>query len=152
MSIHFTFTLLRYWNISVNRRKYKIKNNSFHELNHSKIWQQIITKPTLAIKATKFSFVSNASQFIRPLNHGYFVRTMGWKKLSCLLNQKWKWSLLINHVWFKKCFIPYSHATKTRYWVLNAATQGKQQPCVQWYQIKARPCWALRTQLNTNHK
>ena len=42
-----------------------------------KKWQQIITKPTLAIKATKFSFVSNASQFIRPLNHGYFVRTMG---------------------------------------------------------------------------
>ena len=32
-------------------------------------------------------------------------------------------------------------------WVLNAATQGKQQPCVQWYQIKAKPCWALRTQL-----
>ena len=36
-----------------------------------------MTKPTLAIKATKFSFVSNASQFIRPLNHGCFVRTMG---------------------------------------------------------------------------
>ena len=31
-------------------------------------------------------------------------------------------------------------------WVLNAATQSKQQPCVQWYQIKTKPCWALRTQ------
>ena len=31
-------------------------------------------------------------------------------------------------------------------WVLNAATQGKQQPCVQRYQIKAKTCWALRTQ------
>ena len=101
MSIHFTFTLLRYWNISVNRRKYKIKNNSFHELNHSKIWQQIITKPTLAIKATKFSFVSNASQFIRPLNHGYFVSRMGWKKLFCLVNQKCQCSLVTNHGWFK---------------------------------------------------
>ena len=31
-------------------------------------------------------------------------------------------------------------------WVLNVATQGKQL-CVQWYQIKAKPCWALTTEL-----
>ena len=43
-------------------------------------------------------------------------------------------------------FCEISTLLLTGIWVLNAATQGKQQPCVQWYQIKAKPCWALTTQ------
>ena len=35
-------------------------------------------------------------------------------------------------------------------WVLNAATQSKQQPCVQWYQINAKLCWALNTELEVD--
>ena len=31
-------------------------------------------------------------------------------------------------------------------WVLNSWTQGNLLPCVQWYQITAKHCWALTTQ------
>ena len=33
---------------------------------------------------------------------------------------------------------------------LMRKTQGKQQPCVQWYQVKTKPCWAITTQLIQN--